>query len=352
MMRMIRGAVALVAASFLMGATLTAQAEQAATQGHATGSGEAHAAPAPSSHADMTHGTASAQPAGDHTAASPAKEVDIITPHITDANEIEIPWPTWPTMHKIVHLPKWAPVAMGPLGRVDFSPTKHVVFMLIAALTVCLILIGAARAHSRHTHAAGHPKGFAAGIEAMVLYIRQEVILPNVGHHGNGFVPFLLTLFFFILFCNLWGIFPWGSTATGNIAVTATLAIMTFFVTEIAGIRAQGMGYLNTIFYWNKELPMVLRVLLFVVLSPIELLGKLTKPFALTIRLFANMTSGHIVVLALIGMIFSFKSLASGAPFLMAIAINVLELFVAFLQAFIFTLLSSVFIGQIREAHH
>jgi F-type H+-transporting ATPase subunit a len=345
MMRTLRFLAALAAASFLSTAPVAAQAEQAALQGQPTGSAEAHTAAAPAgSHDAAAHGAAPAQNA--------AAEVDIITPHITDAHEIEIPWPTWPTMHKVVHLPQWAPIAMGPLGLVDLSPTKHVVFMLIAALTVCLLLIGAARAHSRHTHATGHPKGFAAGIEAMVLYIRNEVIIPNVGHHGNGFVPFLLTLFFFILFCNLWGIFPWGSTATGNIAVTATLAIMTFFVTEIAGMRAQGVGYLSTIFYWNKDLAMPLRVMLFLILSPIELLGKFTKPFALTIRLFANMTAGHIVVLALIGMIFSFKSLASGAPFLMAVAINVLELFVAFLQAFIFTLLSSVFIGQIREAHH
>ncbi len=282
-----------------------------------------------------------------------AAEVDIITPHITDAHEIEIPWPTWPTMHKVVHLPRWAPFTLpGTHMLVDMSPTKHVVWMLIAALTVGLLLIFAANAQRRQTATVGHAKGFAGGIEAMVLYIRNEVIIPNVGHHGNGFVPFLLTLFFFILFCNLWGIFPWGSTATGNVSVTATLALLTFFVVEGAGIRAQGIGYLGTIFYWNKDLNIVLRVLLFLILSPIEFIGKLTKPFALTIRLFANMTAGHIVVLALIGMIFSFKSIASGAPFLMAVAINMLELFVAFLQAFIFTLLSSVFIGQIREAHH
>ena len=282
-----------------------------------------------------------------------AADVDIITPHITDAHEIEIPWPTWPTMHKVVHLPRVTTFMLpGTRIEVDMSPTKHVVWMLIAALTICGLLIFAANATNRQTRTVGHAKGFAGGIEAMVLYIRNEVIIPNVGHHGNGFVPFLLTLFFFILFCNLWGIFPWGSTATGNIAVTATLALMTFVVVEAAGIRAQGIGYLGTIFYWNKDLNIVLRVMLFLILSPIELLGKFTKPFALTIRLFANMTAGHIVVLALIGMIFSFKSIASGAPFLMAVAINVLELFVAFLQAFIFTLLSSVFIGQIREAHH
>jgi F-type H+-transporting ATPase subunit a len=282
-----------------------------------------------------------------------AAEVDIITPHITDAHEIEVPWPTWPTMHKVVHLPRWAPFMLpGTHIMVDMSPTKHVIWMIIAALTVALLLIFAANAQRRQTRAVGHSKGFAGGIEAMVLYIRNEVIIPNVGHHGNGFAPFLLTLFFFILFCNLWGIFPWGSTATGNISVTATLALITFVVVEIAGMRAQGVGYLSTIFYWNKDLSMPLRVMLFLILSPIEFIGKLTKPFALTIRLFANMTAGHIVVLALIGMIFSFKSMASGAPFLMAVAINVLELFVAFLQAFIFTLLSSVFIGQIREAHH
>ncbi len=279
-------------------------------------------------------------------------DVDIITPHITDAHEIEIPWPTWPAMHKVVELPRWAPIDVPVIGEVDMSPTKHVVWMLIAALTICVLLIFAANAQGRQTRTAGHSKGFAGGIEAMVLYIRNEVIMPNVGHHGNGFVPFLLTLFFFILFCNLWGIFPWGSTATGNISVTATLALLTFFVVEAAGMRAQGVGYLNTIFYWNKDVNIVLRVLLFVILTPIEFIGKLTKPFALAIRLFANMTAGHIVVLALIGMIFAFKSIASGAPFLMAVAINTLELFVAFLQAFIFTLLSSVFIGQIREAHH
>ena len=283
-----------------------------------------------------------------------AAEVDIITPHITDAHEIEVPWPTWPTMHKVVELPRWAPFTLpGTHIEVDMSPTKHVIWMLIAAFTAGALLIFAANAQRRQTRTTGHATGFAGGIEAMVLYIRNEVVMPNVGPHGNAFAPYLLTLFFFILFCNLWGIFPWGSTATGNIAVTLTLALVTFFVIEISGMRAQGLGYFSTIFYWNKDLPLPLRIIMFVILSPIEVIGKLTKPFALTIRLFANMTAGHIVVLALIGMIFSFKSYAIGlAPLAMAIAINLLELFVAFLQAFIFTLLSSVFIGQIREAHH
>ncbi len=277
---------------------------------------------------------------------------DIITPHITDSHCMEVPgFPKFWEVHE-VELPRWAPLHIGGV-EIDMSPTKHVVMLLLAAALCCIVLIGAARAHKRHTHAVGRPKGFAAGIEAMVLYIRQEVALPNLGPHGEGYAPFILGLFFFILIANLLGLIPFGSTATGNISVTATLAIITFVVVEFAGMRAQGLGYLSTIFYWNKDLPLAMRVPMFVLLTPIEFIGKLTKPFALTIRLFANMTAGHIVVLALIGLIFTFKSYVLGtAPLLMAVAIMLLELFVAFLQAFIFSLLASVFIGQIREAHH
>ncbi len=135
--------------------------------------------------------------------------------------------------------------------------------------------------------------------------------------------------------------------------MTATLAIITFIVVETAGIRANGLGYLSTIFYWNKDLPVLMRVPMFVLMTPIEIVGKFTKPFALAIRLFANMTAGHIVVLALIGLVFAFKSYALGAaPLAAAVGIMMLELFVSFLQAFIFSLLASVFIGQMREGHH
>lgn len=295
-----------------------------------------------------------------HAPATAPARVDIITPHITDSYHMEIPSILPPFYTEICigrHVgehgcePLWAPVHI--MGReVNLSPTKHVVMMLVAALLVTVILVGTARAHARHHHAVGRPKGFAAGLEAMVLYMRNEVILPNVGHHGNGFVPYLLTIFFFILTANLLGLIPYGSTATGNIAVTATLAIMTFIVVEVAGMRAQGVHYLSTIFYWNTDLPLYMRIPMFLIMSPVEMIGKLTKPFALAIRLFANMTAGHIVVLALIGLIFTFAGPVSTAPFLMAVAIMMLELFVAFLQAFIFTLLASVFIGQIREAHH
>ncbi len=284
------------------------------------------------------------------TASAPPVQ-DFVTPHITDAAHLDVPYWKSP-FYKEIALPHWDPVHVGGL-TVDLSPTKHVVFMLIAALIAGLMLVTAAsKSHAQHS-SKGRSQGFAGGIEAMALYLRSEVVLPNVGAHGEAYVPFALTLFFFILMCNLLGLIPYGSTATGNISVTATLATITFVVVEIAGIRANGLAYLGTMFYWNKELPLVLRLIMFVVMSPIEMVGKISKPFALTIRLFANMTAGHIVLLALIGLIFAFKSFwFAGVPVLMATGISVLELFVSFLQAFIFTLLACVFIGQMREVHH
>jgi F-type H+-transporting ATPase subunit a len=195
-------------------------------------------------------------------------------------------------------------------------------------------------------------------MEAMVLWVRQEVVLPNVGHHGEGYAPYLLTVFFFVLAMNLLGLLPWGATATSNISVTAALAIMAFIVIELTGMRTLGFkGYMNTIFYLPPGLPggpggAVLKVLLLVVMTPIELIGKLAKPFALAVRLFANMTSGHVLVLALIGLTFLFQSYLVGVgASLLATGVMVLEVFVAFLQAFVFTLLTAVFIGLMRAEH-
>ena len=306
---------------------------------------------------------ASTAPAVSAEHQSPCEEYapdDIVTPHITDSHCLEYPgFPKFWEPHELP-LPRWAPIHVGGID-IDLSPTRHVVMLLLAASLACLVLILAARAHKRHTSAIGRPKGFSTGIESMVLYIRQEVALPNLGHHGEKYVPFILTLFWFILFANVLGLIPYGSTATGNISVTATLAIITFLMIEIAGIRTNGIGYLNTIFYWNKDLPMAVRVPMFFLMSPIEVIGKISKPFALAIRLFANMTAGHIVVLGMISLMFAFAH-AIGAmppfswligvpPIFMAVAIMLLELFVSFLQAFIFSLLASVFIGTIR-AHH
>jgi len=303
------------------------------------------------------------EPEAQHQAppnAGASANVDIITPHITDSYHLEIPYFKPPFVKEFCigrHVgehgcgPLWNPIHIGSFA-VNLSPTKHVVMLLLGAVIITVLLIGAARAHVRHTNNIGRPKGPATAIEAMVLYMRNEVILPNVGHHGERYVPYLLTLFFFILTMNLLGLVPFGSTATGNIAVTAMLAIITFLVVEVSGMISLGKHYFSTIFYWNKDLALPMRIIMFLILSPVEFVGKLTKPIALAIRLFANMTAGHIVVLAFIGMIFTFKGIASGLPFLMAVAIMLLEIFIAFLQAFIFTMLSSVFIGQIREAHH
>ena len=276
---------------------------------------------------------------------------DIITPHITDSHHLEYPC-FKPGFACELELPHWAPIHIGNVA-IDISPTKHVVMLLIAA-TLCLVtLLLAARAHKRQHATSGQSRGFANGIEALVLYIRQEVVLPNVGHHGEGYAPFILSLFFFILFANLLGLVPYGSTATGNISVTATLAIITFFMVELAGMRTLGKGYIKTVVYWPSDQPVVMKALLTPLMTPIELIGKFTKPFALAIRLFANMTAGHIVVLALIGLIFTFGSYAlAPLPLVMALAIMILEVFIAFLQAYVFALLASVFIGLIREGAH
>lgn len=276
---------------------------------------------------------------------------DIILPHITDSHELEYPcFKSGWVCH--VELPQFAPIHIGSF-TLDISPTKHVVMMFVAA-TLCLVmLLIAARGQRKHPTSGSVPKGFANGIEALVLYIRQEVILPNVGHHGERYVPFLLTLFFFILFMNLLGLIPYGSTATGNISVTATLALLSFVMIEIAGIRALGKNYIKTIVYWPSDQPLVMKLLLTPLMTPIEFISKFTKPFALAIRLFANMTAGHVVLLALIGLVFTFGSyVIAPLPVLMAIGISILEVFVAVLQAFVFTLLTSVFIGLIREGAH
>jgi F-type H+-transporting ATPase subunit a len=276
---------------------------------------------------------------------------DFITPHITDSHTLD-----YPCFHTgfvcEYELPRWNPIHIGSFA-LDISPTRHVVMLWIAAFLCIVTTLLALRAHNRKTREGKAPSGLGNGLEALVLYLRNEVVIPNVGAHGNGYVPYLLTLFFFVLFANLLGMVPYGSTATGNISVTATLAIVTFIVIELAGIKAQGKAYINTIVFWPHDMSLGMKLFISPILTPIELIGKFTKPFALAIRLFANMTAGHVVLLALISLIFTFGSwFLVPVPILMALGISILELFVAFLQAFIFTLLASVFIGLIREGAH
>ena len=285
-------------------------------------------------------------------AAEPVGPAQIIMPHITDSKEIEYPC--------VKSLREWACEAKLPTWNVhiggktvDLGLTKHVVFLILAGVLSLALLLGVAASHKRHSHESGRPKGFAAGMEAVILYLRNEIYLPVLGGHGGArYVPFCLTLFFFIVFCNLLGLMPWGSTPTGNIDVTATLAVITFVVIEVAGMRALGKGYIGTIIYWPHDQPFIMKALMTPIMTPVEIAGKITKPFALAIRLFANMIAGHVIILALVGLIFMFGFIISPLPLFMALFIMVLEIVVAFIQAFIFSLLAAVFIGQIRAAHH
>jgi F-type H+-transporting ATPase subunit a len=297
-------------------------------------------------------------------ASKPLGPSDILLPHLVDSKHLEVPcFHGWSDQRAddgkfhaawgcAVHLPVWN-VHIGS-KTIDFGPTKHTVWLFISAVVVATMMIFTARAHRRHSHAAGHPKGFAAAIEAIVLYLRNVVYVPALGGHGGEkYAPFCLTLFFFILVCNFFGLIPYGSTATGNLAVTGGLALITFIVIEVAGMRALGKGYIGTIVYWPHDMPFFMKLGLTLIMTPIEIISKFTKPFALTIRLFANMVAGHVIILSLVGLIFLF-GWAVAIPVLgMSMFIMGLEtLIVVPIQAFIFSLLAAVFIGQIRTAHH
>ena len=315
----------------------------------------AEAAAAPSAEAAKPEG---AQGEAAQEGKAEAKK-DYVMEHVLNSHELAVP-SLGHGLEKEIELPRWAPIHIGSL-TLDLSPTKHVVMLWIAAALALIVLISAGRGATRARLEGRPAKGMAGAIEAMVLYLRNDVILPNVGHHGEKYVPYCLTAFFMILFCNLLGLFPYMATATGNISVTATLAVCSFLMIEIAGMRSLGKGYIGTIIYWPHDLPLAVKAPITLIMTPVEILSKLTKPFALAMRLFANMTAGHIAVLALVGMIFTFAQLLNYSPVsygtalvpvALSTAIMGLEVFVAFLQAFIFMLLTAVFIGQIRESHH
>ena len=224
---------------------------------------------------------------------------------------------------------------------------------MICALVFTLV---GRTARRRKVHEA--PSGFANAIEALVLYFRDEVVRKNIGEGADKYTSYILTLFFFILTMNLLGLVPWGASATGNISVTAVLAIATFLVVEVSGFRALGpAGYARTIFFVPAGIPGWMKPVMLLVMIPVEVVSKLTKPFALAVRLFANMTAGHTLIFSLLGLIFIFAQLTfarwavAGASVTATTLMMVLELFVAFLQAYIFAMLSAVFIGLIRHAH-
>lgn len=225
----------------------------------------------------------------------------------------------------------------------DFSITKNVAQLFLSAILLALIFTSVAKAY-RNTGVNSAPKGLQSILEPVILFIRDEIARENIPlSKADKYVPFLLTLFFLILINNLLGLIPVSANVTGNIAFTFTLA---FIVLIVVHLRANK-------YYWKHILMPPAPVALWPILIPIEIIGIFTKPFALMIRLFANITAGHIIIISLVGLIFIFKSIYV-APISVAfgVFIDMLETFVAFLQAYIFTLLTSLYIGGAIEEHH
>ncbi len=237
----------------------------------------------------------------------------------------------------------------------DFSITKVVFSMMLAGLLLVLLFFAVRRGYQRNE---GHaPSGIQSFMEPFFVFIREEVTVPMIGKkHYERFQPFIMTLFFFVLFCNLLGLipfFPGSANITGNLAVTLVLAVFTFIVTNING----NAHYWQHVF-WMPGIPAWVKI----ILTPVEILSLFIKPFSLMIRLFANITAGHIIILSLIGLIFLFgnngESIGGAAVgglvgMLFTAFMNLIELLVAFLQAFIFAILSASYIGAaVEEGHH
>lgn len=228
----------------------------------------------------------------------------------------------------------------------DLSITSLIVFQWLA---IILLVIGFKKASSHYKKNGNKaPKGFTNMIETLFVYIRDEIVRPNVGgeHVAKRLLPYFISLFTFILVSNLLGLIPGGHSATGNIAVTGALAVMAFFVINFTAIKEAGIGA------WLHHLLGGAPWWLAFIMVPIEILSLFTKPFALMIRLFANMTGGHVILLSLIGLIFFFESVAvSPVTVAFSLFIYFLELLVAFIQAYVFTMLTSVFVGLAIGEH-
>lgn len=263
---------------------------------------------------------------------SKAQDTGWILHHILDGKELD-----------------FSPFSMIPLPHInlfgiDLSITRHLVFMWIAAVIMIIVLRKVANSYKKSYV----PKGLTNAVETLILFVRDEIVKPNIGKGYEKFLPYLLTVFFFIFVCNFLGLIPYGATATSNISVTGTLALFTFFITQIGGIMKNGLFG-----YFKGLVPHGIPFWLLPIMAVVELLGLFTKPFALAIRLFANMTAGHIVIYALLGLIFILHTYFV-APVSVAFALFIffLEILVAVLQAYIFTMLSSLFIGMAVHQEH
>ena len=224
----------------------------------------------------------------------------------------------------------------------DFSITKNVFMIFVVAIIMFFLFSALARTYPRN---GGIATGFGRLFEPLVIYIRDEIAIPNIGEkHYKKYMSYLLTIFFFIWFLNILGLTPLGVNVTGNFTVTAALAIITYLITTFTANR----NYWGHIF-WMPGVPWPMRI----ILAPIELLGTIIKPFSLMIRLYANIFAGHIVLMSIIALIFIFKNwLGSTLSFGLAFVLSILEILVALLQAYIFTMLSALYFGAAVEEHH
>lgn len=233
-------------------------------------------------------------------------------------------------------------IYLGETPVKDFSITKNVLMLFITAGVLLSVMIAVAKACRRNTGKA--PSGLQSFMEPVILFVKDEVVKPNIGSRYERYLPYMLTLFFFILFGNLLGLLPGAANLTGNIAVTMTMAVFTFLITNFNG----NANYWKHIF-WTPGVPLLLRL----IILPVEIIGIFTKPFALMIRLFAAITAGHIVILSLISLAFIFHSYAVGVgASLFVLFISLIELLVAAIQAYVFTLFSSLYVGLALEEHH
>lgn len=222
----------------------------------------------------------------------------------------------------------------------DFSITKNVVMIIITGALMLLLFGGLAKSFGKGPIAKGAGRFF----EPIVIYIRDDIAKPNIGEkHYKRYMSYLLTIFFFIWFLNLFGLTPLGTNVTGNIAVTFALALITFIITQITANK----NYWKHIF-WMPGVPWPMKI----ILAPIELLGVFIKPFALMIRLYANIMAGHVVLMSIIGLMFIFKNwIGSSLSFFLAFFLSLIELLVVALQAYIFTMLSALYFGFAVEEH-
>ncbi len=260
-----------------------------------------------------------------------------IIEHVTDSHVLQF------QPFGEIHLPQFPPVHIGGMV-IDFSLTKHIVMLWVAALLLIIFVKAAMKGYKD----SNVPRGLARALETIVVFVRDDIVLAAIGEKGKRLLPYFLTLFFFILFANFSGLIPYSSTPTGNLSVTASLAIIAFFVIQIAGIVDHGF-----IGYFKGLMPPGIPLFVFPIMVIVEVLGLFTKPFALAIRLFANMIAGHIVIFSLIGLIFIFHSIfVAPVSIVFAVFISLLEILIGLIQAYIFTMLTALFVGLAIHQEH